>query len=90
MLHLEIQKGKQTMAKNTYQSELGATSACTLRMALASRGCIWPEEKRKSDIFIRDLCFGSVKVAEQLWLQGMNFIGKVKNAHKLCPLKVRF
>ena len=90
MLHLEIQKGKQTMARSTFQSELGATSACTLRMALTSRGCGWPEGDHKSDIFIGDSWFGSVNSAEQLWLQGLNFIGKVKNAHKFCPMKVRF
>jgi hypothetical protein len=36
MLHIEIQKGKQKMARSTYQSEFAATSSCTLHMALAS------------------------------------------------------
>ena len=39
MLHLDIQKGKEAMNKSTFQSELGGTSACMKRLAIATKGC---------------------------------------------------
>ena len=89
MLHFEIQKGKEAMKDTEYHTELGATAACTLRLALAMKWCgRRAEEERKRDIFICDSWFGSVKTAEALHRENMDVIGNVKTAHKNCPLKV--
>ena len=88
MLHMEIQKGKTAMANSTFQQEYGATTACVVRMALATKWCGQKEEDRQRDIFIRDSWFASVNSTEQLFLRGMDFIGNCKTAHKFSPTKV--
>ena len=88
MLHLEIQKGKSVMASSAYQDELGATAACVLRMAVATKGCGRDECDRKRDIYITDSWFSSVNSTEQLHKHGMDMIGSCKTAHKFSPTKV--
>lgn len=85
MLRLEIQKGK---AESKYQREFGATAACVLRMALATKGCGQEDGERKRDIFIADSWFASVNSTEQLQKRGMDFINNCKTAHKFSPTKV--
>ena len=59
MLHIEIQRGKEGMKNTKYHKELGATAACTLRLAEATNGCGRTEQEQKRDIHICDSWFGS-------------------------------
>jgi hypothetical protein len=81
LLYLEIQRGKVGMATQKYQQELGATTACTLRLA---EGCIAPED----DYFHTvqgDAWFGSVRAAAALGRKGSRAVLQVKNNKGLFP-----
>jgi hypothetical protein len=81
LLHLEIQRGKAGMASQKYQQELGATAACTLRLA---EECITPEDDRCHSIQ-GDAWFGSVKAAAALGRKGFRAVLQVKNNKGLFP-----
>jgi len=81
LLYLELQRGKAGMSTTQYQQELGATAACTLRLA---EGCIHPEENRCHTIK-GDAWFGSVKAAAALGRKGIRAVLQVKNNKGLFP-----
>ena len=39
MLHLEIQRGKESMKTSEFQKKLGGTTACMKRLAIDTKGC---------------------------------------------------
>ena len=81
LLYLELQRGKAGMATSQYQQELGATAACTVRLA---EGCVNPEDDRIHTIQ-GDAWFGSVKAAAALGQRGFRAVLQVKNNKGLFP-----
>jgi Transposase IS4 len=81
MIHLELQRGAEGMAHSKYQSEIGATAACTLRL---SETVAVP-----SDRVVADSWFGSVRACSKLAQRGMFGLMNVKTCHTLFPVKVR-
>ena len=69
-----------------HPSLYGATTACTLRGVDAMHNCGQEgPEAFKQDTFIGDSWFASVQTAEQVFNEGHQFIGIVKNGHKNFP-----
>ena len=60
---LELQMGKERMRKEKYSAELGATAACTLRLAEEGQQ---PLEAGQKQGLIGDAWFGSVLCADEL------------------------
>ena len=69
------------MASQQYQQELGATAACTLRLAT---GRVSAENDRHYTIQ-EDAWFGSVKAAAALGHKGIRAVLQVKNNKALYP-----
>ena len=85
-IHLEIQRGKVGMADNRlaeYASSLGATVACSKRMAKATARNDTLEEGVEN-VFLGDSWFASVRTAINLALHE-HFIGVNKTCHSFCP-----
>ena len=61
MLHLEIQKGKETMETSKSQKYIGSTTACMKRLHIANKGC---GQLTSNDTYFADIWFSSVKTAE--------------------------
>ena len=78
MLHLEIQRGKGEMNDAAYKTELGATAACTKRLAEAT-------SNGECDTFYGDSWFASAKTANEIKKLGHHFVGIVKTAHRNFP-----
>ncbi len=89
MLFVEIQQGKTGM-ETTYPYNLihGATAACTLRMAAATKCLGQAGQPLTRNLFYADSGFASVKTAEQIQEEwGHDFIGPVKTNTKNFPKK---
>jgi len=83
MTALEIQKGARLMPNEPFHRELGATAACTVRMALkhqASR----PPGAGKGGVK-GDSWFGSAKTANELQRRGCEGVFQVKTGHRGYP-----
>ena len=61
MLHLEIQKGKEAVKTSKFQKDLGGTTLCMKRLAIANKGCV---QMTSNDTYFSDGWFSSVKTAE--------------------------
>ena len=94
MLHLEIQKGREAMAR--LNKEKMAGTACCLRMAAGTARTTNKECRAKKPVihrpvpkqtFIGDSWFSSVQAATELALCGHHHIGVVKTAHSRFPKK---
>jgi hypothetical protein len=90
MLFLEIQRGRVEMPIRYPENRLhGATAACTLRQALATRKCGQKETDEgillSRDTFYGDSWFASVKAATLVKKAGHEFVGPVKTSHKNFP-----
>ena len=79
MLHLDIQKGKEAMKKSTFQSELGGTAVCMKRLAISAKG---RGQLTSNNTYFADSWFSSVKTAEEMAAEGVNYCGPVKTSHK--------
>ena len=79
MLHLDIQKGKETMKKSKFQSVLGGTAACMKRLAIATKGC---GQLISNDTYFSDSWFSSVKTAEDMAAAGVDYFRLVKTSNK--------
>jgi hypothetical protein len=77
MMFLELQEGKDTMANLTHHTQLGATAACTLRIAESA--------SINGRCLVGDSWFASVRTAVALMKVGVFFIGNVKTAHGKFP-----
>jgi hypothetical protein len=82
MHHLEIQHGKEGMKNAQFNSEVGATSGCTLRLLLNS---IAEEDNGLKHCIQGDDWFGSVRTANEVGLHGHIGIFQVKQYHSLFP-----
>jgi hypothetical protein len=80
--HLEIQRGKEGMKNAQFNSEVGATSGCTLRLLLNS---IAEEDNGLKHCIQGDTWFGSVCTANEVGLHGHKGIFQVKQYHSLFP-----
>jgi len=69
------------MASQQYQQELGATAACTLRLATGRVSA----ENDRHDTIQEDAWFGSVKAAAALGHKGIRAVLQVKNSKALYP-----
>lgn len=81
LLVLELQRGKAGMSNATYQVELGATAACTVRLLESSIG----EEDERKHTVQGDAWFGSVRAAAALGAKGHRAVLQVKNNSGLFP-----
>lgn len=75
------------MKSQEYHHQLGATAACSVRMAEATVHCGQPGDTTSRNLFAGDSWFASVKTAEEIYTRGSEFIGPVKTAKKLFPIK---
>jgi hypothetical protein len=82
MCHLEIQLGKEGMKNAQFNSEVGATSSCTLRLLLNS---IAEEDNRLKHCIQGDAWFGSICTANEVGLHGHEGIFKSNNITAFSP-----
>ena len=91
MLHLEIQEGKERMARQKYVGEYQATSACTVRMLAAlslGENSLAPNNKLHRVVF-GDSWFASLETLTALREKlGLHFVGVIKTAHKGYPIEM--
>lgn len=91
LLHLEIQQGKYNMKKLPYYNELGATAACSLQMAEATKYSAQEKFQSNSktttprEIYYGNSWFASVKLAEKLACKNLEFGGIVKTNSSCFP-----
>ena len=91
-LWIKIQAGKVLMKDSQYQKEHGATNACVIRGIEQTTGCGQrvPQDTTTNvtrDKFFGDSWFASVRSAEECYVRGVDFVGPVKTATRLFPIK---
>jgi hypothetical protein len=79
---MEIQRGKEGMKMQQFNSQVGATAGCTLRALL---GTIPPDEKDKRFGIRGDAWFGSVRAANEVALRGQEAVFQIKTYHASFP-----
>lgn len=77
VLVLEFNKGKHINPDKEFVKELGATTACSLRLTKPYWG--------SGRVVYLDSWFGSIKTCSELLDRGLYCVGVVKTAHKLYP-----
>ena len=90
MLYLEVQEGKERMARLKYVEEYQATTACTVRMlaALSLGENSLPPDKKLHRVVFGDSWFGSYETLKGLRDKlGLHFVGVIKTAHKEYPIE---
>ena len=94
MIYIEIQRGKHGMRKQKYSALLGATAACTLRLAEGSAYCgqsnperATAKEKFKPNLFVCDAWFGSVVMAEHMKTLYQTATGEYKGHEVIAAVK---
>ena len=86
MIHAEIQEGKTYMKDKKYFRPYGATAACVLRLAEATKNCGQRENTNITNLFYGDSWFAGLKTAVAVKeLHNSEFIGIVKTSHKQFP-----
>ena len=86
MLHLEIQKGEETMKTSNFQRFLGGTTACMKRLSIVTKGC---GQLKSNDTYFSDSWFGSIKNADEMAAAGVDYCGPEKTSHKVFFSHVR-
>jgi hypothetical protein len=82
MRHMEIQRGKEGMKDAKFNSAMGATAGCTIRLLLNSI----PQDEQDLKHGIRgDAWFGSVNTANEVGIRGHEGVFQVKQYHNLFP-----
>ena len=79
MLHLDIQKGQESMKRSNFQKDLGGTTACMKRLAISTKLC---GRLTPNDTYFTDIWLSSVKTSEQVMAAGVDYCGLVKMSHK--------
>ena len=79
MLHLEIQKGKEAMKTSKFQKDIGGTTACMKRLAIATKGC---GQLTSNDTYFSDSWFSSLKTSEDMAAAGVDYCGTAMTSHK--------
>jgi hypothetical protein len=82
MTHLEICRGKNEKRIPRYKNEMGATAACTCRIA---ESVCQTHYDGTREIIMGDSWFGSVKTATEISKRGKDGIFQVKIAKRLFP-----
>ena len=86
MIHAEIQEGKLYMKDRPYFRHYGATTSCSVRMALATLNCGQRPDPNIRNLFYGDSWFASFKTAEAISdICDAEFVGIVKTAHRGYP-----
>ena len=86
MIHAEVQEGKTSMKQRQFFRRYGATTSCSVRMALATKNCGQREDPNIRDLFYGDSWFASFKTAKAISEEcDSEFVGIVKTAHKGYP-----
>ena len=86
MIHAEIQEGKTYMKDKKYFRPYGATAACVLRLAEATKNCGQRENTNITNLYYGDSWFAGLKTAVAVKeLHNSEFIGIVKTSHKKFP-----
>jgi hypothetical protein len=83
VLHqIEIQRGKEGMKTAKFNTTIGATAGCTLRLLLNSI----PVDQQEAKHGVRgDAWFGSVNTANKVGIRGHEGVFQVKQFHTLFP-----
>lgn len=85
-IHLEIQRGKTSMAKSKYTNEMLKTAACSCRLG---EKCVRSNDERNNNsknIFLGDSWFSSVPLCVQMQQKlNSHYIGVVKTNHANYP-----
>ena len=79
MLHLENQKGKEDMKTSKFQKDIGVTTVCINSLSIATKVC---GQLTPNDTYFSDICFSSVKTAEEAMSAGVDYYGLVKTIYK--------
>ena len=79
LLHLDIQKGKEATNMSKFQNHLGGTTACTKRLAIATKGY---GQLTSNDTLFADILFSYVKTDGELAATGVDYCGPVKTSYK--------
>jgi hypothetical protein len=82
MRHVEIQHGKEGLKTQMFNSIVGATSGCTLRLLLDS---IADDNKGIKYGIYGDAWFGSVKAASEVARHGHEVVFQIKQNQELFP-----
>jgi hypothetical protein len=82
MCYMEIQRGKEDMKSAKFNSTVGATTGCTLRLLLNT---IPEEDQGIKHGITGDAWFGSVNTANEVGLRGHEGVFQVKQYHALFP-----
>jgi hypothetical protein len=86
MIHAEIQEGKTYMKDKKYFQPYGATVACVLRLAEATKNCGQRENSNVANLFYGDSWFAGLKTAVAVKeLHQSEFVGIVKTSHRKFP-----
>jgi uncharacterized protein YeaO (DUF488 family) len=80
MRRMEIQRGKEGMRSEEFNSQVGATAGCTLRLLLSTI----PKDADPYKHGIRaDDWFSSIKTANEIGLRGHDEVQQIKQYHSL-------
>ena len=78
--HNFFNAGKNGMTDQSCQKELGATTACTMRLGEATT-----QNPAARTLLMGDAWFGSVRAAAAAWKKNMDAVYQIKSNHGLCP-----
>jgi hypothetical protein len=90
MLYLEVQEGKERMARLKYVEDYQATTACMVRMlaALSLGENSLPPDKKLQRVVFGDSWFASYETMKGLREKlGLHFVGVIKTTHKEYPIE---
>ena len=62
-----------------FQKDLGGTTACTERLLIVTKGC---GQLTSNDTYFSDSWFGSVKTADEVMTEGVDYYLPVKTIYK--------
>ena len=78
MLHIDIQKGKNATKTSNFQKDLGGTTACMKRIAIATKGC---GQLTSNNTYFVNSWFSSIKKSEEMEAAGVEYCDPVKTMH---------
>jgi hypothetical protein len=82
MRRMEIQRGKEGMRSEEFNSQVGASAGCTLRLLL---GTIPKDADPYKHGIWADAWFGSIKTENEIGLRGHDAVLQIKQYHSLFP-----
>ena len=86
IIYAEVQEGKDAMKKKEFFSSHGATTACVLRLAKATKSCGQMEDPLLTNLYYGDSWFAFLKTAVAVTEElNSEFVGPVKTSHRHFP-----